>query len=181
MFALTRWCNRIPRHYPEGGRSTLGGSYGDFSGFFWGGCEEQVIAKGSPWPQELCRVLASLLQLAAIPARLVFLYRREPPLLHTVVEAWPQDGWSVCDPCANRCYLWPHRGYASALQLQQYPGIWAHAPERGRHPYVDPALYGLIGICEYPLATAEIRESPMPARVQDRGPIERALEAFTTP
>jgi transglutaminase superfamily protein len=182
MFALTRWCNRIPKRDRENAKSTLEGNYNDFSSFLWGGSEEYVIAKGSPWPQEVARVLARLLQLAAIPARLVFLYSEDPARMHCVVEAWPQEGWVVCDPCANRCYIWPHRGYASALDLRQHPQIFAHAPEHGQHPYVDPRLYQVIGIAEYPLRERPPDESDLsPTRTGDELLLQQAAEAFGQP
>jgi hypothetical protein len=182
MFALTRWCHRIPAEHPDLFRSTLSGYYGDFSAFNWGGSEEYVISKGSPWPQELARVLATLLQLAGIPARVVFLYRAAPPLLHTVVEARPQETWSVCDPCVNRCYIWPHHGYASALELQQHPQILVHAPEHGRHPYVDADLYKTAAIAEYPLADRPNDEIDVVASLpEQRGVIELAASALQNP
>lgn len=183
LVALTRWCSRIPRDYPSPGRSTAARGYGDFGTFQWGGSEEMVIAKGSPWPQEIARVLATLLQRAGIPARLVFLYRAEPPRLHTAVEAWALGGWGVCDACANRCYVWPHHGYASAAVLQQQPRLVDQVPEHGHNPYVDSAFYRTVAIAEYPLAGFQAAGgpeafAPWPARPEDAPSLRCAARAF---
>ena len=77
---------------------------------------------------------------------LVFLYRAEPPAMHTVVEAWVAGGWAVCDACATRCYTWPHHGYASASDLQQHPQLVDRLPEHGRNPYVDSRFYETVAI-----------------------------------
>ena len=146
LLALVRWCNRIPHDYPRAEKSTAAGFYGTFDDFSWGGDEETVVKKGSPWPQEIARVLSSMLPLAGIPARLVFLYRAAPPAMHTVVEAWVGGGWAVCDASANRCYSWPHHGYASANDLQQQPRLVDQLPEHGRNPYVDSRFYETVAI-----------------------------------
>jgi hypothetical protein len=144
----------------------------------WGGSEEAVVAKGSPWPQELARVLACMAQISGIPARLVILYNEQPPMMHVVSELWV-DGWAVCDPCANRCYVWPHRGYASALDLQQHPNLVDLAPEHGRNPYVDSRLYGALAIAEYSLsAEPESLNDLRPARPQDRDGLRAAAQIF---
>jgi hypothetical protein len=163
MLALTRWCSGVPLSYPTPERCTASGYYGDFNGFRFGGSEEAVIHKGSPWPPELARVLCALLQVAGIPSRLVFLYREEPPMLHVVAEAWVDSGWAVCDPCANRCYIWPHHGYASARDLQQQPRLVMQVPEHGRHPYVSAELYRTIGIAPYTLTAEPAPDSDMAA------------------
>jgi len=182
MLVLTRWCSRIPRNFPETGKSTAAGFYGDFGQFRWGGCEEAVIAKGSPWPQEIARVLAALLQVAGLPSRLVFLYRESPPLLHVVVEARVQAGWAVCDACAGRCYVWPHHGYASAWDLQRQPRLVDQAPEHGHSPYVDSSLYRTIAVSPYGLAAVPALTSDLqPARTGDRAGLQAATEVFQKP
>jgi transglutaminase-like putative cysteine protease len=182
MLALTRWCSRIPLDFPSTDRSTADGYYGDFSGFMWGGSEESVVAKGSPWPQELARVLAALAQLAGFPSRLVFLFREQPPHLHVVAELWIDRGWAVCDPSANRCYVWPHRGYASALELQQHPGLVDLAPERGRNPYVDGRFYRAIAIAAYAVTAEPAPASDMsPAGARDLTALRAAARVFQAP
>lgn len=180
LAALTRWCSRIPRDQPSPAHSTAAGYYGDFSGFLWGGDEEAVVAKGSPWPQEIARVLVTLSQMAGIAARLVFLYRAEPPDLHTVVEAWLQGSWAVFDPCANRFYLWPHHGYASAYALRQDPRLVDQCPEHGRIPFVDSAFYRTVAIAEYPLAGRNQYDYRRQPALGDDGPrLQRAAEVFS--
>jgi transglutaminase-like putative cysteine protease len=180
VVALTRWCSRIPREYPSADANTASGIYGDFSRFSWGGDEEAVIAKGSPWPQELARVLATLSQFAGVPARLVFLYRGDPPELHSVVEAWAPGSWTVFDACANRFYPWPHHGYASALDLQRQPQLIDRAPEHGRLPWVDSAFYRTIGIASYPLVDRErFGYEQQPALPQDLARLRFAAEGFS--
>lgn len=204
LVALMRWCSRIPRDFPSSEASTARGFYGDFGAFRWGGDEETVIAKGSPWPQELARVLASLAQLAGIPARLVFLYRtaflgsngveRNSPEtrraemlaanmrtieMHSVVEAWAAGAWVVFDPCANRFYPWPHHGYASALALQQQPRLVDQAPEHGRIRYVDSAFYRSFGIASYPIEDrGQYGYELQAARPQDLLMLRRTAEVF---
>jgi Transglutaminase-like superfamily len=182
MLALMRWCSRIPLDFPEPGKSTTAGFYGDFRSFRWGGSEEAIVAKGSPWPQELARVLAALLQTAGVPSRLVFLYRESPSLLHTVVEAWVNGGWAVCDACANRCYIWPHRGYASARDLQRQPRLVDQAPEHGRNPCVDSSLFGTIAVSPYHLAAVPAPMTDLqPAVAGDRARLRAATQVFQQP
>ncbi|MGI8549171.1 MAG: transglutaminase domain-containing protein [Dehalococcoidia bacterium] len=179
LMALTRWCHRIPHDHPSQASSTAGGIYADFAGFRWGGDEEAVIAKGSPWPQEIARVLVTLVQIAGFPARLVFLYREEPLELHTVVEAWVHGHWIVFDPCANRFYLRPHHGYACALDLQQQPKLVDQMPEHGRIQYVDSAFYRTFAIAEYALNDRDrFRYVQQPARVEDLPALQRAAQVF---
>jgi transglutaminase-like putative cysteine protease len=182
MLALTRWCSRIPLDFPSPEHSTAGGYYGDFSAFMWGGSEETIVAKGSPWPQELARVLAALAQMAGIPSRLVFLHGEQPPLLHAVAELWVDGGWAVCDPSANRCYLWPHRGYASALDLLKHPGLVDLAPEHGRNRYVDSRLYRTIAIAAYTPGVDPAPASDLsPAGSQDLAALQAAARDFQEP
>jgi transglutaminase-like putative cysteine protease len=155
LVALTRWTHRIPLDFPQPERSTVRGFHGDFGAYSWGGSEEAIIAKGSPWPQELARVLIALLHQAGLPARMVFLYRAAPPALHAVVEAWVNGTWAVCDPCANRCYVWPHHGYASAADLQAQPKLVDQQPEHGHNPYVDSAFYETVAISDYAVAAPD--------------------------
>lgn len=186
MLAITRWCSRIPRDYPRPGPSTVGGCYGDFSSYHWGGSEETVVAKGSPWPQEVSRVLATLLRRAGFWTRLVFLYRADPPALHTVVETWALGGWAVCDPCANRCYIWPHHGYASAADLQRQPWLVDQAPEHGHNPYVESAFYKAVAISHYPLshypsnAALDGAHALQPARPEDAPSLKAAAAVFAS-
>lgn len=181
--ALTRWCSRIPRNYPSAEASTAAGFYGDFSSFQWGGDEAAVIAKGSPWPQELARVLATLAQISGVPARLVFLYRdgsRDgPPEMHSVVEAWLPGDWTVFDPCANRFFPWPHHGYASALALQQQPRLVDQTPEHGHVRYVDSAFYGTLGIASYRIEDRDqYHYKQQPAHPHDLPQLRRAAAVF---
>lgn len=179
IIALMHWCHHIPRDYPSRENSTAGGCYGDFSSFCWGGDEETVIAKGSPWPQELARVLVVLAQIAGLPARLVFLYRAQPAALHTVVEVWLLGSWAVFDACANRFYLWPHRGYASALDLSQQPRFVDQMPEHGRNPYVDSGFYRTLGIAAYTLGEREAGVyRQQPARPHDLPLLQQAAAVF---
>ena len=50
--ALRRWVASVPRAFPEGGRSTRDGFWGDFSTFLCGGTEEEVVRKGTPLAAE---------------------------------------------------------------------------------------------------------------------------------
>ena len=178
LAALTRWCSRIPRDSAsaEAGAAGFGA---DFTGFLWGGDEETVIAKRSPWPQELARVLASLSQIAGAESRLVFLYRADPPEMHTVVEAWAAGGWTVFDPCANRFFPWPHHGYASALSLQQNPRLVDQTPEHGRVRYVESAFYRTIGIASYRVRDRDRYNYAMQRlRPSDLPLLRRAAEVF---
>jgi hypothetical protein len=179
MLALTRWCSRVPLDFPRREHSTANGFYDNFAGFMWGGSEECVIGKGSPWPQELARVLAALAQTAGIPSRLVFLYREKPMALHVVAELWVDGGWALCDPCANRCYLWPHHGYASALDLQQHPRLIELAPEHGRCPYVDSGFFRTIALGEYAVTAEPAPRSELrPARIQDLPALQASARVF---
>lgn len=179
LLALTRWCHRIPLDFPDPDGSTIRGFYGDFSAYQWGGSEEQIIAKGSPWPQELARVLIALLRQAGLPARMVFLYRSQPAGLHAVVEAWVSASWVVCDPCANRLYAWPHHGYAAAADLQAQPRLVDQQPEHGRNPYVDSAFYETVAIAGHrPEPVNSAAYAPQKARHCDGPPLLAAAGVF---
>ena len=152
--ALRRWVAAIPRSFPEGGRSTRDGFWGDYSTFLCGGTEEEVIRKGSPLAAELCRVLVCLAQLTGLSARLVFLFADAPPLRHTVAEIFVAGQWAVFDPVSDRSFLWPKHGHASAWDVRQMPALVDGLQDHRRLPYVASRFYRTIGIATYDPAAA---------------------------
>ena len=147
--ALRRWVAAIPRTFPEGGRSTHDGFWGDYRTFLCGGAEEEVIRKGSPLAAELCRVLVRLAQLAGLSARIVFLFADLPPLRHTVAEIFVAGQWAVFDPISDRSFLWPKHGHASAWDVRQMPALVDGLQDHARLRYVDSRFYRTIGIADY--------------------------------
>ena len=147
--ALRRWVAAVPRTFPEGGRATRDGFWGDFGTFLCGGTEEEVIKKGSPLAAELGRVLVALAGLAGLSARLVFLFAAEPLVRHTVVEIFAAGRWSVFDPVSDRSYAWAKHGFASAWELRRLPQLLDGLQDHGRLPYVDSRFYQTAAIAPY--------------------------------
>jgi hypothetical protein len=147
--ALLRWVARVPHDFPEGGRGTRAGFWGDFSTFLCGGTEEEVIRKGSPLAAELSRVLVTLAALAGLPARLVFLYAEQPRQRHAVAEIHARGHWSVFDPVSNRSFIWSKHGYASAWEIHRMPRLVDGLQDHGRLPYVDSRYYTTVAVATY--------------------------------
>jgi hypothetical protein len=147
--ALRRWVAAVPRTYPEGGRPTRAGFWGEFGTFLCGGAEEEVIKKGSPLAAELSRVLVALAQAMGLPARLVFLYADAAPIRHTVAEIFVTGRWSVFDPISDRCFAWSKHGYASAWEIRQQPWLLDRLQDHARLPYVASRFYASAAIAAY--------------------------------
>ena len=147
--ALRRWVASVPRAFPEGGRTTRDGFWGDFATFLCGGTEEEVIRKGSPLAAELSRVLVLLADLAGLSARLAFLYADGPPYRHTVAEIFISGRWSVFDPVSDRCFAWSKHGYAGAWEIQQQPRLVDGLQDHARLPYVSSRYYQTVAIAVY--------------------------------
>jgi hypothetical protein len=108
--------------------------------------EEEILHSGAAAPIERARLLAVLAGISGVPARVVFLYRRQQPSFHAVCELGIMNGWSVFDPLANQFYLLGHQGYASVWAIMQRPAIVDTHPEHGRKPTVDSSFYGTAAI-----------------------------------
>jgi hypothetical protein len=121
-----------------------------------GGTEEELLARGTPFAAELSRLLVVLAGRAGIPARLVFLYAAEPPVRHTVVEAYIMRRWSVFDPLSDRAFAWPKHGYASAWDINRMPALLDGLQDHGRLPYVASRYYRSIAIADYDPSTADL-------------------------
>jgi hypothetical protein len=147
--ALRRWVASVPRAFPEGGRSTRDGFWGDFSTFLCGGTEEEVVRKGTPLAAELCRVLVLLAHLSGQSARVVFLYADAPPVRHTVVEIWVNGRWVVFDPVSDRSFAWPKHGYVGAWDIHQQPRLLDGLQDHARLPYVAGRFYRTVAIAPY--------------------------------
>lgn len=147
--ALRRWVAAVPRTFPEGGRSTHAGFWGNFETFLCGGTEEEVIKKGSPLAAELARVLVTLAHLAGLPARLAFLYADDPPVRHCVAEIYVAGRWSVFDPISDRSFAWSKHGYASAWDIHLQPWLLDGLRDHARLPYVAARFYRTVALALY--------------------------------
>jgi hypothetical protein len=152
---LRHWVSRLSWRYPEGGRTTVEGAWGDFSGFPLGGTEEQVIAKGSPLAAEQSRLLVALAALAGIHARIVILGDTstadagQTDMRHVVTELFVGGRWSVFDPVSDRAFAWMKHGFASAWELHQMPRLLDGLQDHRRLPYVGSRYYRSVAIAHY--------------------------------
>jgi hypothetical protein len=99
---LARFTADIERLFPSPEHSAAGGFYPTPDDFWWGGTEEQVIAKGSDWCHEVARVYCALSQVAGMPARIVYILGREDG--HAVAECFVEGAWALVDPLAPHVY-----------------------------------------------------------------------------
>ncbi|HZU77383.1 MAG TPA: hypothetical protein VFA70_11505, partial [Dehalococcoidia bacterium] len=112
--------------------------------------EEEILASGTATWLERARTLARLAQVRGLTARICLLYGRAPERFHAVCEVSIMNAWAVFDPLAGRYYVFPHRGYASALDLVRHPEILDKHPDHGRLTTLDAAFYRLLAISELP-------------------------------
>lgn len=156
VVALRRWVAAVPRRFPAGSQTTAEGYWGDFAVLTCGGVEEAVIERGSPLAAELCRVLVTLLKIAGIPARLVFLYDIDLPARHCVVEVYTSGRWSVLDPVSDRAFVWPKHGFASAWEIRQMPALVDGLQDHARMRYVASNYYRVAAIATYDPFAADL-------------------------
>jgi hypothetical protein len=110
--------------------------------------EEAILGSGGATVLERVRALAALAQASGLDARICVLLNERDAAVHAVCEIGIMNGWTVFDPLAARYYLYPHRGYASALDILRRPEILDNHPDHGRLPTVDSTYYRDIAIAD---------------------------------
>lgn len=88
---------------------------------YYGGREEEVIARRSKICNDLARVFCALCQIAGIPARMLY-------NLHVLAEAYVDGGWSVFDLNYGLYHHKPNGQLASAWDIQRDRSILENHP-----------------------------------------------------
>jgi transglutaminase-like putative cysteine protease len=106
----------------------------------FGGTEEQIIARGSDFCNELARVAAGLLEIARVPARVVYLAdTRRAYSGHAIVEAWRSATWGAADATTGVVYRRASGRPVSVWELKQEPRLIA------RHSRPRSAIFSRVG------------------------------------
>lgn len=119
--------------------------------------EENLLLYGKGWCNEQARVLLALLQVAGIPARLVFA-AMEDLKGHVLTEAWIHDQWVLVDQTCRWIFTLEDERLLNVYDLKTDTGIQAEAGrryrdamqqdrKRSRDPEVWDRLvpYGVVG------------------------------------
>lgn len=150
---IARFTADMERLFPSPEHSTAGGYCPTPDDFWWGGAEEQVIAKGSDWCHEVARVYCALAQVAAIPARIVYTLGQDDG--HAIAECFVDGAWTLVDPLAAKVYR-----RDNGLQLGVVDMAGADLQQRRRYtigrdgPYVHEQFFEFTAVAEYLLADA---------------------------
>jgi transglutaminase-like putative cysteine protease len=152
---LARFTADIERIFPSPEHSAARGFYPTLDDFWWGGTEEQVIAKGSDWCHEVARVYCALAQVAGVPARIVYTLGREDG--HAIAECFVEGAWVLVDPLAPHVYRREDGGPLGVVEM-----ACADAEQRrsltgeGRHgTYVRARFFEFTAVAEYYLIEAD--------------------------
>jgi hypothetical protein len=159
---LARFTADLERLFPSPEHAAARGYYPTPDDFWWGGTEEQVIAKGSDWCHEVARVYCALAQVAGLPARIV--YTLGPKDGHAIAEAFVADAWTLVDPLAPKVYTSAEGGPLGVVDLARADLPERRRATRGREgPYVHERFFEFTAVAEYPLIdSAHYDYSPSP-------------------
>ena len=150
---LARFTADLERLFPSPEHSAARGYYPTPDDFWWGGTEEQVIAKGSDWCHEVARVYCALAQVAGIPARIVYTLGREDA--HAVAEAFADGAWTLVDPLAAKVYANAADGPFSVVDMARAgPAERRRATSGHEGPYVHERFFEFAAVAEYRLSDA---------------------------
>jgi len=144
--AITAYCQALGRGVAD-----------DVFALRFGGTEEAIIARGSDWCTDVARVACVLLQVAGLPARLVYLFDLSRAYSgHTVIEVFHHGHWGVVDPLLGIVYRDGGTQVYSAAQLQASPRLVAgfHATASA-NAQGQADLYTTLGIAAYAVADTQ--------------------------
>jgi hypothetical protein len=150
---LARFTADLERLFPSPEHAAARGYYPTPDDFWWGGTEEQVIAKGSDWCHEVARVCCALAQVAGVPARIVYTFGREDG--HAIVEAFADGAWTLVDPLAPKVYTRAGGGPFGAVDMARAAPTERRRATSGREgPYVHERFFEFTAVAEYRLIDA---------------------------
>jgi hypothetical protein len=151
---IARFTAAIERLFPSPEHSAARGYYKTPGDFWWGGTEEQVIAKGSDWCHEVARFYCALAQIAGIPARIVYTLGRDDG--HAIAECCVDGAWALVDPLAAHVYRRPDGAPVSIVAMAcTPPSLRRDLMHGGRGElYVHERFFELTAVAEYYLTEA---------------------------
>lgn len=115
-----------------------------------GGSEEAIIARGSDWCTDIARVACALCQVAALPARLVYLADTAHAYSgHAVVEVYRAGRWGAVDPTTDVVYRRPDGAPASTWELRRDPALLLAHRRGDRTPCTTPDQFRAAAIANY--------------------------------
>ena len=89
-----------------------------------GGTEEEIIARGSDWCQDVARIGCALCQVAGFPARIVYLVDTKKAYSgHVIIEVYRAKVWGAVDPLTNVMYRHLEGKSASTWDLMNNPHL----------------------------------------------------------
>ena len=126
------------------------------------GTEEEIVSfQTSTDCYMLCRLIVTLLQIAGIPARLVFLFHKNEELAHTVFEAYIKNRWFLADALQHVHFKNGKGKPASAWEIKSDPYCttkgflgWndGYYSRYNKHPDVaDIDYFDQVAVVNYPL------------------------------
>jgi hypothetical protein len=150
---IARFTAAIELLFPSPEHSAAGGYYRTPDDFYWGGTEEQVIAKGSDWCHEVARVYCALAQVAGIPARIVYTLGWDDG--HVIAEAYADGAWTLVDPLAAKVYAREDGRPLGAVGMARARMAELRRATLARGgPYVHERFFEFIAVADYFLIEA---------------------------
>lgn len=120
-----------------------------------GGSEEQVLAfHGRSGSWDCSRVLACMLQVMEMPARLVFLFGSDGYRVRVGVEAYFDGGWRFFDLAANMHYVDRSGGIACLYTAATDPYCLKEGVRGRCDPHIEPGDRGAfdqLAVANYPI------------------------------
>lgn len=144
-----------------------------------GGTEEAILQRGTDWCTDAARAACALLQVAAIPARLVYLANVDRPYSgHAIVEAWRGERWGAADAVIGVVYRHEDGAPATTWELMQRPDL-VQAHRRPGASYSTPEQFRMAALANYFVGEAE-RYDYTESGINDyyRDVLEQALEGW---
>ncbi|MCI4322295.1 MAG: transglutaminase-like domain-containing protein, partial [Thermoplasmata archaeon] len=123
---------------------------------WFGGSEEEIVARGSSWCTDVARVACGLCQVAGLPSRLVIL--EDTGLAysgHTIVETWRDGTWGAVDPVGNLVYRKQFHESATTWDLMTHPELLDAQPVRHPGPGARRGQFSWAAISNYSLGTLD--------------------------
>ena len=115
-----------------------------------GGTEEEIVARGTDWCQDVARVGGALCQVAGFPARIVYLIDTETAYSgHAIIEVYRAKIWGAVDPLTNVIYHRPEGKPASTWDLMNNSCLIERHSKGESTPYTKVSQFRGVAISNY--------------------------------
>ncbi len=143
--AIAEFANSLQRDAPR-----------EIDSVIFGGTEEEIIARGSDFCNDVSRVACALFQVVGLPSRIVYaIDTRRAYFGHVITEVYRRARWGAVDGLTNVVYLSPEGMPATTWDLMTHPD-WISRHYRGRSTlYTRRGQFRTAAVVNYRLGRKE--------------------------